>query len=63
MNNKQAIKIAIEAMRERIKKYAVDANLHDHMGADYPWAITSSEKRKELLEAIAALEDLTRAVS
>jgi hypothetical protein len=33
------------------------------MGADYPWAITSSEKRKELLEAIAALEDLTRAVS
>jgi ABC-type phosphate transport system auxiliary subunit len=52
----RAIRLAVEAIQAQIHKLAVDANLHDVYGADYPQAINASAKRKELLEAIEILE-------
>ena len=56
MNKKKALKLGIEALHVWIKHFAVDANLHDVFGADYPYAIKASQKKQELLGAIEELE-------
>lgn len=58
MDKKKALTIAMAAMKEQTKRFAVDANLHDHHGAEYPWAITASKRKKELEEAIGVLQVL-----
>lgn len=56
MTHAQARKIAIESIRAQIKALAVDANMHDRLGATYPHAINASKRRRELMEAIDTLK-------
>jgi hypothetical protein len=58
MNRKKALKLGIEALNVWIKHFAVDANIHDVYGGDYPYAIKASQKRRELLGAIEELEKM-----
>lgn len=58
MKKQQAINLAIDAIRGQIKRFVVDANLYDKGGADYPHAKKSSERRKQLLDAIEVLETM-----
>lgn len=55
MNRQRATTIAISAIEAQIKALAVNANLHDMMGADAPVCVEASKRRKELREAIEAL--------
>lgn len=56
MNKTKAVRIAIAAMREEIRRLNVEANLFDMLGADHPAAVSASKKRKEIKEAIAVIE-------
>ena len=56
MKPTRALKLAIEAMKHEHHRFAVDANLAEFYGADYPEAINALKKRKELQEAILLLE-------
>lgn len=58
MTPQKAIELAIEAMKRRIQKVAVDANLHDVLHVDNPSAVRASRLRKELREAIKILENM-----
>lgn len=57
MNRARATALAIAALEREIKAVVFDANLHDLMGAEYPYAVKASERRKELREAIEALKE------
>ena len=55
MTYQQAIKLATEALEKEIERLAVDANLHEKLGADYPHAIRAAKRRKKLRVAIELL--------
>jgi hypothetical protein len=57
MKIKDALKIAIEAMRKEIQSIAVDANFHDLYDADYPAAENAAHRRFLLKQAIKALQE------
>lgn len=57
MTYDHAVHMAVEALQDRIRALAVDANLHDLYHANHPAAITASQKRVEIREAIKALID------
>lgn len=46
-----------DLVRKRLKKIAVDANLHDWYGAEYPSAMKASKERKKLRALLAKLGD------
>jgi hypothetical protein len=56
MKKETAIKIAIKAMRRRVRLIVFDANLHDLIGSDLPMAVNASKERKKLNEAIECLQ-------
>lgn len=56
MKRARAITLAVAALEREIKSLVFDANLHDVMGATYPYAIKASARRKELREAVATLK-------
>ncbi len=58
MEPKAALSYAIEALSKEIQKIAVDANLHDVMGANHAYTVRASQKRKQLVEARVYLETL-----
>ncbi len=58
MNQKQAIKLAIEALTEYRHRFAVDANFFDLYGATYPHAENASKKRAKINEAIEVLKSI-----
>lgn len=49
------IAMLADLVRTRLKKIAVDANLHDRYGAEYPSAVKASKERKKLLTLLAKL--------
>ncbi len=51
-----AINLAKEMIKKRIHILAVEADLHDHYGADYPAAKNAARERDKLREALIALE-------
>ncbi len=61
LNDKQALKLAIECVQREIARIAVDANLHDVFGARYPFAIRASKKKEALHQAIMILTDMRSA--
>jgi len=56
MNHTRALRLAVKALEYQIKAIAVDANLHDVYHSDAPSCLAASIQRKELREAIVALE-------
>ncbi len=58
MKLRKAISLAIYALEELQKPLHVDANLHEHYGADYPLAVSASKQRRELREAVKVLEQM-----
>jgi hypothetical protein len=59
MKHNKAIKIAVECIRNEMRKYAFDANLYKRMGAGAgPTAKKAAEHYDELDGTIAYLEDL-----
>lgn len=61
MNQKKAIRLAVEVLRKEIQRLAVDANLHDQYGLDSVHAVNASKKRKELLEAVQVCQRILEA--
>lgn len=61
MTRARAITLAIAALEAQIKALAVNANLHDQYGADAPACVEASARRRELREAIAALQEPVQA--
>lgn len=57
MTHAQARRIAIAAIEAQIKALAVDANMHDRLGATYPHAVKASQRRAVLRAAIATLHE------
>lgn len=55
MTRKQALKIAEELFVAELQRVAVDANLHDKFGADYPHAVNAAKRRQKLLQAMNIL--------
>jgi hypothetical protein len=58
VTQQQAIKLAIQALDQSIRSLAMDANLHEKLGADYPAAIAASKRRKQLREAKRVLQEV-----
>jgi hypothetical protein len=58
MSQKQAVKMAIEALEASRQKIAVDANLCDIYGAQHSTAIHASERRQLINKAIRVLMDM-----
>ncbi len=52
----QALQLAKEMVKKRTHILAVEANLHDHYGADYPAAKNAAKERDKLREALIVLE-------
>lgn len=57
---KQAIKIAIIAMEEKRKKFAVDANLVRLTGTGSPYMYKALEEYNKINEAIEILQTLEK---
>lgn len=57
MTHAQARRIAIQAIESEIKRLAVDANMHERLGATYPAAVKASARRRALRAAIAKLQE------
>jgi hypothetical protein len=57
MNRARATTLAIQCIEREIRALAVNANLHDQYGADTPACVEASKRRKELREAIEALQE------
>jgi hypothetical protein len=55
MTPERALVLALAAVRQQIQALAVDANLAEKYGADYPAAIRASKTRAELRAALAEL--------
>jgi hypothetical protein len=60
VTRKQALKLAIEALRRRAHELAPNANLHELCGMDNPTGRNASQKRRRLLEAVEVLEEGTK---
>lgn len=58
MTHSQARTIAIRAIEAQIKALAIDANMHERLGATYPRAIQASAERARLRAAIAKLQEV-----
>jgi len=58
MDEKKALRLAVEALKEKAQRLAVDANLHDLYRLDAAHAVNASRKRKEVLEAVETLNSL-----
>lgn len=58
IKRKTAFNLAIKYINLGIRKLNIDANLYERAGADYPRAISASEERRKLKEAIAILEEI-----
>jgi hypothetical protein len=56
MSVKKACRLAVRELRRRIQFLAVDGNLHELYGADYPAAIRAYRERQDLREAVEILE-------
>lgn len=54
--SRKTIKLALEALRREFKSLSVDAWVHEIHGATYPEALRASKRRREILAAIAELE-------
>jgi hypothetical protein len=55
----KALRMAIEALESQRHAVAVDANLHDVYGADYPAAVSASKKRTEIEQAIEIIKAIS----
>lgn len=58
MTNKQAINLAVNAIKFRIKHIAFDANMWIEHPNSYPYAKKAWEEKQNLLEAIQMLEKM-----
>jgi hypothetical protein len=58
MNLRKAVKIAIEAMRQKRQEYAFDAHMAERMTGHTPGTDRAKQKYDELTEAMRALEEL-----
>jgi hypothetical protein len=58
MNLRKAVKIAIEAMRQKRQEYAFDAHMAERMTGHTPGTDRAKQKYDELTEAMHALEEL-----
>ena len=58
MTNKQAIRIAVNAMKFRIKHIAFDANIYEKQKNSYPYAEKAYKEKQSLLEAIKIMESM-----
>lgn len=56
MDRRQALRIAVAAMRRELRVIAFDAQMHEHYGATYSQALMASKRRAELKAAIGQLE-------
>ncbi len=58
MKKKLALDIAIEGIRHLIKNVVVDANLHDLYGANYPYAVRASKRKRALQDALEIILEM-----
>lgn len=63
ISRRRALTLAIQALKTRRQRIAVDANFHDMYLADYPAAVNAAKERIEINQAIAILEDLAKALA
>jgi hypothetical protein len=57
MNRARATTMAIQCIEAEIKRLAVQANLEDQYHSGIPACVQASRRRKELREAIEALQE------
>jgi hypothetical protein len=57
VNRARATVLAIQCIEREIKALAVNANLEDMYHAGIPMCVEASKRRKELREAIEALQE------
>ena len=58
MDTIKALRVFRELAKAELQRLAVDANLHERCGAQYPAAVKASQKRKEIQSAMAVLEEV-----
>ena len=63
MTEKQAVRLAMAALEQQRHAIAVDAELADKYHATYPAAISASQKRKKINQALEALNGLAERLS
>lgn len=61
MNRARAITLAIQCIEREIKTLAINANLEDTYHSGIPMCVEASKRRKELREAIGALQEPVQA--
>jgi len=58
MDTIKALRVFRELAKAELRRLAIDANLHERCGAQYPAAVKASQKRKEIQAAMAVLEEV-----
>ena len=58
MNQRQALELAIQALKDKRRQFAVDASYHDVWKSDNPSAVNASKHKREITEAIEEMEKL-----
>lgn len=56
VTQQQAVRLAVQAMERRRRQLAVDADLFETYGADYPAARRAASERRALKRAIETLQ-------
>lgn len=54
----KALRVLRELAQAELQRLAIDANLHERCGAQYPAAVKASQKRKDIRAAMAVLEEV-----
>lgn len=54
----KALRVLRELAQAELQRLAIDANLHERCGAQYPAAVKASQKRKDIQAAMVVLEEV-----
>lgn len=63
ITRKKALSMAVKALEQQRQHLAVDANMHDLYKADYPAAVSASQRRAEINQAIDLIKDISKGLS
>ena len=58
ITKRQALQLAVKALRKDKQQLAADASYHDVWKADYPAAVKASQLREQLAAAIELIEQM-----
>jgi hypothetical protein len=55
ITRRQALELAIQALQDKRRQFAVDASYHDVWKSDNPSAVNASKRKTQITEAIEEL--------